>query len=125
MKKRILIIDDELQIRLMLRQAIEKAGFEVDEAPDGKEGIDCFKRKRADLIITDIIMPEKEGIETIMAFRRLDPEVKIVAISGGGRIQSEDYLNIAVKVGANCSFAKPFSIMELLQKINDLLPAIQ
>lgn len=121
MKKRILIIDDELQIRVMLRQALEKAGFEVGEAPDGKEGIDSFKRNRADLVITDIIMPEKEGIETIMAFRRIDPSVKIIAISGGGRIQSEDYLNIATKVGASCSFSKPFSIMELLSKINDLL----
>ena len=121
MKKRILVIDDELQIRLMLRQAIEKAGFEVDDAPDGREGIDCFKKRRADLIITDIIMPEKEGIETIMAFKRIDPGVKIIAISGGGRIQSEDYLNIATKVGASCSFAKPFSIIELLSKINELL----
>ena len=121
MKKRILIIDDEQQIRMMLRQAIEKAGFEVDDAPDGKEGIDCFKRKRADLVITDIIMPEKEGIETIMALRRLDPAVKIIAISGGGRIQSDDYLNIATKVGASYSFAKPFSVMELLGKINDLI----
>lgn len=121
MKNRILIIDDELQIRVMLRQALEKAGFEVDEAPDGKEGIDCFKKNRADLIITDIIMPEKEGIETIMAFKRLDQNVKIIAISGGGRIQSEDYLNIATKVGACCSFAKPFSIIELISKINQIL----
>lgn len=120
-KKRILVIDDELQIRLMLRQAIEKAGFEVDDAPDGREGIDAFKRKKADLIITDIIMPEKEGIETIMAFKRIDPGVKIIAISGGGRIQSEDYLNIATKVGASYSFSKPFSIIELLAKINELL----
>lgn len=120
-KKRILVIDDELQIRLMLRQAIEKAGFEVAEAPDGKEGIESFKRNGADLIITDIIMPEKEGIETIMAFKRIDPSVKIIAISGGGRIQSEDYLNIATKVGASCSFAKPFSIIELLAKIHELL----
>lgn len=120
-KKRILVIDDELQIRLMLRQAIEKAGFEVAEAPDGKEGIESFKRNGADLIITDIIMPEKEGIETIMAFKRIDPSVKIIAISGGGRIQSEDYLNIATKVGASCSFAKPFSIIELLTKIRELL----
>ena len=82
---RILIIDDEEKFRKMLRQMLERAGHEVVEAPDGKEGVKLYREKLTDLIITDIFMPEKEGIQTIKELKRDFPEAKIIAISGGGR----------------------------------------
>ncbi|MCH8809524.1 MAG: response regulator, partial [Proteobacteria bacterium] len=89
---RILIIDDEDELRSMLRQMLEQAGHEVTEAVNGAEGIRLYEQDRPDLIITDIIMPEKEGVETIIALRRADPDLPIIAISGGGRLDATDFL---------------------------------
>lgn len=91
----ILIIDDDDQIREMLRQMLERAGYEVTDAPNGKVAMKLYREQPADLIITDLIMPGKEGIETIIELRRDFPEVKIIAISGGGRIAPRDYLAMA------------------------------
>ena len=87
----ILIIDDDDQIRRVLRKTLERDGYDVADAPNGKEGIRLYRENPADLVITDIIMPEKEGIETIRELRRDFPEVKIIAISGGGRIGPDSY----------------------------------
>ena len=93
---RILIIDDDVQILSMLRQTLEREGYEVVEASDGEQGEKLFREKPTDLIITDLIMPEKEGVETIKEIRSEFPETKIIAMSGGGRIGPEMYLNFAI-----------------------------
>lgn len=117
----ILIIDDDLQILDMLSQTLEREGYEVITASDGKEGLRLYRENPVDLIITDIIMPGKEGIETIMDLRREFPHVKIIAISGGGQIDAEQYLSMAQKLGAQRTFIKPFARKELLKAIMELL----
>ena len=105
----ILIIDDELQIQLMLRKLFESEGYKVTGASDGNEGIRLYRENPADLIITDFIMPEKEGIETIRDLKKEFPEVEIIAISGGGRGSPEVYLGFAKNMGAKYTFAKPIN----------------
>jgi len=117
----ILIIDDNNQFRAMLREMLERTGYEVVEASDGKEGIKLYRENPTDLIITDLIMPEKEGIETIMELRRDFPDVKIIAISGGGRLDPGQYLIMAKSLGARYTFAKPVEREELLQAVEELL----
>lgn len=118
---RILIIDDELQIRNMLRQMLEREGYEVTEAPDGSVALRLQAENPADLIVTDIIMPDKEGLETIMEMKRLFPAVKIIAMSGGGRNEPKDYLNLAQKLGAAKCFAKPIERKVLISAVKELI----
>ena len=116
--KRILVIDDDMQMREMLRQTLERAEYEVVEAQDGKEGMRLYRQDPTDLIITDIIMPEKEGVETIIELRRDFPDIKIIAISGGSRgIDAESCLFAVKQFGADCVFSKPFDRKELLGAI--------
>lgn len=117
----ILIIEDDLTIREVLRQILEHVGYEVMEASDGKEGISLYRERQADLIITDIIMPKKEGLETIMDLWAEFPELKIIAISGGGRLGPETYLELAEGFGANRLLNKPLGHEELLEAVQDLL----
>ena len=114
---RILIIEDEDPIRMSLQRLLEHAGYEVDVASDGEEGIGRHRRQPADLIITDLLMPEKEGLETIQEFRRNFPQVKIIAISGAGF----KYLPMASEFGASRTFSKPLEYDELLEAIEELL----
>jgi len=118
---RILIIDDDPQILGMLRQTLEREGYEVIDASDGKEGLKLYQENPTDLIITDLIMPEKEGIETIMELRRDFPDVKIIAITGGGRIDPKQYLSMAKSFGAQYTFTKPVARAELLKAVRKLL----
>ncbi len=118
---RILIIDDEDELRSMLRQMLEQAGHEVAEAVNGAEGIELYERDTHDLIITDIIMPEKEGVETIIALRRADPDLPIIAISGGGRLEATDFLTMTKKLGARRTLSKPFRRDQLLEAVGDCL----
>ncbi|MHA1153245.1 MAG: response regulator [Alphaproteobacteria bacterium] len=118
---RILVIDDEDELRSMLRQMLEYAGHEVSEAVNGAEGIEIYQRDTPDLIITDIIMPEKEGVETIIALLRADPALPIIAISGGGRLDATDFLSMAKKLGARHSLTKPFRRDQLLEAVSDCL----
>ena len=118
---RILIIDDEDELRSMLRRMLEQAGHQVTEAVDGAEGIKLYEQDRPDLIITDIIMPEKEGVETIIALRRADPDLPIIAISGGGRLEATDFLTMAKKLGARRTLSKPFRRDQLLEAVGDCL----
>ena len=117
---RILIIDDDIQFRSMLRQVLEREGYKVVDASDGKRGMRLFRQEQPDLVITDLIMPEKEGIETIIDLRRDFPEVKIIAVSGGGRIGPENYLHMAKDLGAQYTFAKPFDRKEILRAVREL-----
>lgn len=117
----ILIIEDDDQFRSMLKQMLGRAGHEVMDAPDGKEGLRMYRERPADLIITDIIMPEKEGLETIHALRKDYPDIKVIAISGGGAMGTELYLDMAKGLGASRAFSKPIDRGKLLSAINDLL----
>ena len=117
----ILIIDDEPQIRSMLKLMLERDGYEVAEAPDGIEGIRIFRQNPADLIITDLIMPNKDGIGVIIDLKKEFPNVKIIAMSGGGLNKPEGYLKGAKKLGAACTLTKPIDRGEMLRAIKDVL----
>jgi YesN/AraC family two-component response regulator len=118
---RILIIDDEPQIRSMLKLMLERDGYEVAEAPDGIEGIRIYRQNPADLIITDLIMPNKDGIGVIIDLKKEFPNVKIIALSGGGLNKPEGYLKGAKKLGAACTLTKPIDRGEMLRAIKDVL----
>jgi len=118
---KILVIDDDDAIRISLKSAIEDAGHRVEEAANGEEGMTRFRANPADLVVTDIFMPEKEGLETIDEIKRDYPQTKIIAISGGGSIDPEDYLEIAKRVGADRSLFKPFDIELMVAAVDDLL----
>jgi DNA-binding response OmpR family regulator len=115
----ILLIDDDEFFRGMVSTVLKEAGHKITEAGDGREGLRCHATGSFDLVITDLIMPGKEGIETILELRRRQAEIKIIAISGGGRESAEGYLEIALNVGADHVLAKPFRTEELLSKIAD------
>ncbi len=117
----ILIIDDEHQIRLMLRKLFESEGYKVTVASDGNEGIRRYHENPVDLIITDLIMPEKEGIETIWELKNKYPDVKIIAMSGGGKVKPEGYLHLAEQLGAIQTFSKPIRKEELLVAVKGLI----
>lgn len=118
---RILIIDDNVKFLNMLRKMLERAGHEVVEAPNGEVGTKLFREDRTDLIITDIFMPEKEGLELIIELKQEFSTVKIIAISGGGREGNFSYLKAARELGADRSFAKPFERQEILDAIQELV----
>jgi DNA-binding NtrC family response regulator len=118
---RILIIDDEEQIREMLAQMLTREGYEVVHADNGKEGMKACREQNVDLIITDIIMPEKDGIEMILELRHDFPHLKVIAISGGGRLGPDGYLEMAQKLGAHRTFFKPFNRKEILGAVQELL----
>ena len=124
----VLIIEDDESVRKMLKQTFERAGYEVATAASGLSGIRLYDTKLSlqepfDVVITDLIMPEMEGIETISKLRRRDPQVKIIAISGGGRNKPEDYLHLAQKLGAARTFTKPVDREALLQAVTELVAA--
>jgi len=119
--KRILIIDDDYHVLMMIKKMLERAGFEVELALNGKEGLEVFKRVSIDLVICDIIMPEKEGLETIREMKHLCSDMKILAMSGGGRVSSENYLNTASAFGATRTMAKPFSQKQMVSTVRELL----
>ena len=119
----ILIIDDEEELRATLRHMLEHDGHQVTEAANGAEGLRHYERESPDLIITDIIMPEKEGVETILALQRADPDLPIIAISGGGRLSATDFLSMAKKLGARQTLSKPFRRSELLAVVQTCLGA--
>src|SRR5690242_13143113 len=97
----ILLIDDDPLVRAAIRAMLEDAGYTVRSVGDGRAGMKAFRKKRPDLVITDIIMPEREGLETIIEMRTLWPEGPIIAISGGGRDGNADFLQMAERLGAN------------------------
>jgi DNA-binding response OmpR family regulator len=118
---RILIIDDDETYRSLLKNRFEREGFETELAPEGNTGIKLFKQGNFDLVITDLIMPDKEGVETITELRRDYPQVKIIAMSGGGISAAESLLNTAQKLGANRVIVKPFEWDDMLHLARELL----
>jgi len=119
---RILVVDDDEAVRTSVRQALKRFGHMVTEAADGAAALRSLESEAVDLVITDIIMPEMEGIETIRILRRDRPDLPIIAMSGGGRGRSEDYLGVARTFGAACVLRKPFSPDDLLAAIATALP---
>jgi DNA-binding response OmpR family regulator len=118
---RILLIDDDDSVRTILRQTLAYFGHAVIEARNGREGLELFRHANADLVITDIVMPEKEGLEVLMELRQKQPAVRIIAMSGGGRGMAADYLRTAKLMGAAKVLTKPFSNEVLMAAINELL----
>jgi DNA-binding NtrC family response regulator len=119
----ILVIDDDLGVRETVAQLLMDLGHKVLTAADGRDGVSLFRRDSVDLVITDIIMPNKEGIETIMEIRRIDPGMVIIAMSGGGRLGSVDFLQIALSLGANDIVLKPFEPSALVEAVARALAA--
>ena len=117
---RILVVDDNDQMREMLRLILEAAGHEVLDAANGKIALHLQKTMPADLVITDIIMPEMEGLDLIMNIRRIPPCVKIIAISGGGKVDPSLCLKIADNLGADRILLKPFSKSTILSMVSEL-----
>ena len=118
---RILVIDDDDLIRLFVKQIVESAGHEVAEAENGAYGIRLLKARPFDAIITDIFMPDMDGLETIRELRKDHPTLKIIAMSSGGQIGSSDYLEMARRFGADKVIAKPFVADQLLDCLNTCL----
>jgi len=123
MKYNILVVDDEPMVREGLKLALEMEGFSTATASNGIEAMKAIRLQKPHLIITDIIMPDSDGIEVICSVREKNPEIKIIAISGGGRISATDHLRVAYQLGANGILAKPFTTEQLLCEINRLLSA--
>jgi len=128
---RILIIDDEPSVRRALRRILEKSGHEIEEASDGAAGVVACATSEPDLIITDIIMPKMNGIDAVTAIRQAHPNVRILAISGGGNFEPQSYkpeaittsayLAAAERSGADAVMTKPFDRAQLMEKVDALL----
>jgi CheY-like chemotaxis protein len=120
---RILVVDDDPQIRAMLGQILERAGYAVVLAADGEAACQLFRASPTDIIIMDMVMPEKGGVETIMELRTEFPGVKIIAMSGGGRTGPYSYLKMAERFGAEKVFSKPLRREKILEAVRDLVPS--
>ncbi len=118
----ILIIDDDELIRTTLHTILERAGYETTMATNGQDGLNKFRARPADLIILDMILPGKGGIEVFTEFRQAQPDVKIIAISGGVWGKEIDYLETLKDLGADHCLAKPIGRDELLEVVGRLLP---
>ena len=120
----ILVIDDHTAVRKTIRRALELDGHQVTEAADGVEGMRRFGERPVDLVVTDILMPNREGIETIIELRRANPALPILAVSGGSTNSDRDgILASANLLGASRVLAKPFSLGELGATVSALLDA--
>jgi CheY-like chemotaxis protein len=117
----ILIVEDEKELREMLKMSLLRHKYTVLEAVDGKDAITHFKPSITDLVITDLIMPDEDGLKVIMKLREIKPAIKIIAISGGGKAGPGSYLNLAKALGADAVYSKPFSINDLILRIEELL----
>ena len=118
--EKILIVDDEEMIREGLKTSLENEGYQTETASNGTEVPGIIQSFGPQLIISDIIMPEMDGIEVIIEIKKRFQKIKIIAISGGGRISADNHLNIAKKLGADAILTKPFSMRELKETITQL-----
>jgi DNA-binding response OmpR family regulator len=119
--KKVLVIDDDVMVRASIVHILEDGGYEVLSAEDGIRGMAAFRSEHPDLVITDIVMPEQEGIQTINEIRSAKPDAKIIAISGSGRFGKADFLKMARHFGAADAIAKPFEPDELLSRVKACL----
>ena len=121
--KRLLIIDDNEPFLHSVSMLFQKTGYQVRTATEGTAALSLFRTEPFDAVITDLIMPGMEGLETMMHLRRLQPGIKIVVMSGGGFTSAEDYLNVAKQLGAAKTLVKPFTNNEILESVAALLAA--
>lgn len=119
--KRILVIDDEPSALDVLRRILEGEGYEVQAAANGLDGVALFRRQPCDLVITDMVMPVKDGLQTILELRDEAPDLPIIAISGGGVISKERYLTVAGYLDRVITIAKPFTVLEIVTAAARLL----
>jgi CheY-like chemotaxis protein len=119
---RVLAIDSSDWLRRMMTLTLKDAGYEVLEASNGREALRLARTHNIDLVITDIIMPEMDGIEVLQAFKKINPDFLAIAISGGGQIAADIYLNLAKKIGAQRVLEKPILPEALLQAVAELCP---
>ena len=120
----ILLIDDDEAFRLVLKTVLTRSDHEVPDVRTGMEAMTICEQRIPDLVITDLVMPEREGLETIIALRQLAPDVPIIAISGAGGSDAGIYLKIARRLGARRTLAKPFGPEAILQAIDDVLAPV-
>lgn len=118
---RILVIDDDPWVLKIFRQILEDEGHEITTANNGQEGIDLFRQNPAELIITDMVMPVKDGLKMIMELEKEFPNVPAIAISGGGVIGAERYLTLAESIGTRKNLTKPVSKQDLIDAVNYVL----
>jgi DNA-binding response OmpR family regulator len=117
----VLLVEDDKELREMLKVSLKRRNYLVMEAENGKDAISHFKPLITDLVVTDLIMPEEDGLKVVIKLRELKPSLKIIAMSGGGKVGPGSYLNLAKALGADAIFSKPFSLSELVKKIEQLL----
>jgi len=117
----ILVVDDDPQVLEVVGEMLKLEGYAVATAADGREAVAKFRAASFDLVITDLIMPEKEGLETISEMRALRADIPVIAMSGGGRVGPMDYLETARYIGAAATLAKPFTRVELISLVGSLL----
>lgn len=117
----ILIIDDDPWVNKIFQQILEAEGHQVATAANGQEGLDQFRQCPADLIITDMVMPVKDGLKLIMELEKEFPNVAVIAVSGGGVIEAERYLNLAESLGTRKTLTKPVSRQDLVDAVNEAL----
>ncbi|MEQ2009471.1 MAG: response regulator [Limisphaerales bacterium] len=117
----VLIADDEQTVRDVVRRILEMDGHRVLEAVDGEEAMRKLRVEKPDLVLVDLFMPRKEGLETIMQLRRTFPDVKIIAISGGNPTHGISFLETAKRLGAHRTLAKPFSMETIRDTVAELL----
>ncbi|MEW6666521.1 MAG: response regulator [Thermodesulfobacteriota bacterium] len=118
---RILIVDDSPSDRSALRNVLESRGYRVQEASDGKAAIRMQRTTPADLVITEILLPEKDGMETIVDLKRGFPDVKVIAVSRGGAISPQIYLKMAMELGASRALRKPFDPHKMTETVWELV----
>lgn len=121
LQKRILVIDDDDMIRTFVRRALEGEGYIVAIAANGYEAMVQFRQFKPDGVITDLLMPERDGIETILEIRRLAPATPIIAITGGMTAMGSVYLKTAERLGADAVLSKPFTVIQLLTTVETLM----
>lgn len=117
----VLLIDDDCDLLRLMRQALNRDGWSVRTAEDGRAGMRAFEASPPELVVLDILMPTQEGLETIVAMKERRPGVRILAISGGGRLGGVDFLKMAAHLGADATLAKPFRMSELVAATHRLL----
>jgi DNA-binding response OmpR family regulator len=117
----ILVIDDDVGSRSILRIILETQGYRVVEATDGCDAESYLVQDPPRLVITDVLMPEKDGFEVLLDLRRRCPNTRVIVVSGGGKVDSAQYLDLANQLGADRTFSKPFKVEELLRAVRELL----
>jgi DNA-binding NtrC family response regulator len=122
LKRRVLIIDDESEVRSLLTRTLAQAGYDVVAVASGNEGTRACRQHSFDMVVVDMVMPEKDGLETMMEIRRSSPHARFIAMSGAPRARIMDPLSLALKLGAVASITKPFTPDEFLGSVAQHLP---